>query len=355
VEVPKIINVRGLPVADFVAPPFVCMPNGKVQFENNSTIQDESVTSLQYEWNFGDNTPRSNTAEPLHTYTTTLPAGFANIYLIAKSQYGCVSDTAFQRVNFFDKPVADFIVSRDTVCQGSSLRFTDQSVAPNSSIKRYSYQFGNGTDSSNAKDVTYRFTNPGDQAVRLIIETQEGCRDTSDLKKIRVNIQPTVDAGKSFTVPVGQPVTFDPKINASGLTYVWTPSTGLSNANTLKPTVKPLTNQTYKLTVTAPGGCSASDSLVVNVMRPITVPNAFSPNGDGINDVWDLRNLADYPSSTVEVFNRYGQSVFLSLGRYTKSWNGSFKGSILPAGTYYYVIDLKNGTAPLSGSISIVK
>jgi gliding motility-associated-like protein len=86
----------------------------------------------------------------------------------------------------------------------------------------------------------------------------------------------------------------------------------------------------------------------------IDVPNAFSPNGDGVHDTWDITNLIDYPGCTVEVFNRYGQRVYYSAG-YGTPWNGNVGGKPLPMATYYYVIHLKNGFAPRTGSVTIVK
>jgi gliding motility-associated-like protein len=113
-------------------------------------------------------------------------------------------------------------------------------------------------------------------------------------------------------------------------------------------------DQIYTLTATGKHNCTASDQLSVKVLKPVLPPNAFSPNGDNINDKWVIYNLSDYPDSKVEVFNRYGQRVFQSTG-YPQPWDGSFKGNPLPVGTYYYVITLRNGFAPLSGYVAIIR
>jgi len=83
---------------------------------------------------------------------------------------------------------------------------------------------------------------------------------------------------------------------------------------------------------------------------PVKVPNAFSPNGDGINDTWEIRNLSAYPAGTIEIFNRYGQRVFYSRG-YSNPWDGGG----LPLGVYFYVIDLKDGSERLAGYVTILK
>ena len=85
----------------------------------------------------------------------------------------------------------------------------------------------------------------------------------------------------------------------------------------------------------------------------IVIPNTFTPNGDGINDLWNITALTYHPECLVRVFNRYGQQVFESKG-YNKPWDGTNNNSTLPTGTYYYIIDLKNGTRPLGGYVAIV-
>lgn len=86
----------------------------------------------------------------------------------------------------------------------------------------------------------------------------------------------------------------------------------------------------------------------------IDVPNAFSPNGDGINDTWKIRYLESYPGATVEVYDRYGQLVFRSQG-YDKEWDGIYNGQPLPVATYYYIINPKNGRKIVTGSVTIIK
>ncbi len=84
------------------------------------------------------------------------------------------------------------------------------------------------------------------------------------------------------------------------------------------------------------------------------VYNAFSPNGDGINDVWNLPFLQQFPNCRVEIFNRHGQVIFSSKG-YSNPWDGRINGREAPVGTYYYLIDLKNGEKPISGYVVLLK
>jgi gliding motility-associated-like protein len=93
---------------------------------------------------------------------------------------------------------------------------------------------------------------------------------------------------------------------------------------------------------------------VLGINTPLKIPNTFTPNDDGINDTWNIVNIDNYPNCIVNIYNRWGQNIFSSIG-YGKSWDGKYKGVDLPAGTYYYVIDLRNGLKLLSGSITIIR
>jgi len=86
----------------------------------------------------------------------------------------------------------------------------------------------------------------------------------------------------------------------------------------------------------------------------ISVPNAFTPNGDGKNDTWGIRNLAGYPNCKVSVFNRWGQKVFASLG-YSTPWDGRQNGTDVPTGSYVYFIDLGNGSKAMTGTVMVIR
>ena len=94
--------------------------------------------------------------------------------------------------------------------------------------------------------------------------------------------------------------------------------------------------------------------MLVKLLKSPNIPNTFSPNNDGINDVWLIKYLETYPSSRVQVFTRTGASVFESRG-YTKPWNGTRNGQPLPVDTYYYIIEPGNGGKPFTGYVTIVK
>jgi large repetitive protein len=102
-------------------------------------------------------------------------------------------------------------------------------------------------------------------------------------------------------------------------------------------------------------GCTTSLTFTVETIDEIEIPNGFTPNGDGMNDVWVLKNLSVlYPKCKVMVFNRWGVEVFRSTG-YGQEWDGTINGKNLPDGTYYCIIELGEGKAPLRKSVTIMR
>ncbi|MBI3138270.1 MAG: gliding motility-associated C-terminal domain-containing protein [Sphingobacteriales bacterium] len=166
----------------------------------------------------------------------------------------------------------------------------------------------------------------------------------------------TANAGADAIIVAGDSY----QIHATGSAgnYLWTPSTGLSSATILSPKATPAGTTTYSLQVTTPQGCVATDDIQITVIPYCIKPmNAFTPNGDGINEKWLVTNGNCLSSAKAQVFNRYGAKVFES-GDYKNTWDGSYEGKPLPDGTYYYVITytLLNGkTEYLKGNVTILR
>lgn len=112
----------------------------------------------------------------------------------------------------------------------------------------------------------------------------------------------------------------------------------------------------YSVTVKDFRACSYKDSVEIKeeAQQCINIPNGFTPNNDGVNDAWVLRNIESFPGCIVDVFDRDGNGVFNSKG-YAIAWDGTLNGAQLPLGTYYYVINLNSGDKQLSGTVTIVR
>ncbi|HTE12364.1 MAG TPA: gliding motility-associated C-terminal domain-containing protein, partial [Chitinophagaceae bacterium] len=193
----------------------------------------------------------------------------------------------------------------------------------------------------------------GIDSIRYTVTAANGCiADTS--QAILVYPTPLMTAGPDKHLLEGGFVTLDGKASGNNLIYLWTPADFLDNAAIATPKVTTPRDMIYSLLVTSANGCKATDEVVVKVLKQIKVPNAFSPNGDGINDTWVILYLDSYPDCTVDVYNRYGQAVFHSTG-YTRPWDGRVNGQSLPVGTYYWIINPKNGRTQVNGSVTIIR
>ena len=190
-------------------------------------------------------------------------------------------------------------------------------------------------------------------AVQYLYETYRGCRDSAT-QVITVHGAPTVNAGADLRVPEGKTITIPALANGNGIHLQWIPSLYLNSDTLLQPNCTPLKDISYQLVVTDSNACVAVDTLNVKVLLKPIAPNAFSPNGDGINDTWQILYLNDYPNCRVEIFTRAGQLIFQSIG-YTTPWDGTYNGKPLPIGTYYYVIQPGNGVETVMGSITLLR
>ncbi|MFZ1689317.1 MAG: gliding motility-associated C-terminal domain-containing protein [Flavobacteriales bacterium] len=161
------------------------------------------------------------------------------------------------------------------------------------------------------------------------------------------------DAGDDLEIAEGQTVQLDA---SGGTTYNWTPNTGLTADDIPDPFATP--NETTLYTVTTMiDGCTYSDVVLVEVIRLIDVVNTFTPNGDGINDTWTIRDIEDYPNARIIVYDRWGQRVYSTTG-YDEPWDGTNKGAKLPTAAYYYHIQLnklEGQVPPFVGCVTIIR
>ena len=105
----------------------------------------------------------------------------------------------------------------------------------------------------------------------------------------------------------------------------------------------------YSVTVSDMNGCTATGSMKVGPLNEscLIIPEAISPNGDGINDVWNIGQIDLYPDVEIVIYNRWGESVWKSERGYPKPWNGLGNGKDLPLDSYHYIIDLHDGSKPI--------
>jgi hypothetical protein len=197
---------------------------------------------------------------------------------------------------------------------------------------------------------------PGQKIYYVTQTITNGCESGRLPVIIEVNALPVVGAGPDRRINIGESVILQGTALGNNVNILWSPSGTLLNANTARPTAKPLINTTYTITVVTADGCVGTDDVNVVVIEPISIPNIFSPNGDGFNDLWIIDKIEQYPNAVVEIFNRYGKKIFERKGYSRASaWDGTNAGSPLPVGAYYYILRLGDDTKARTGVISIIR
>ncbi|GAA5042243.1 hypothetical protein GCM10011506_44470 [Marivirga lumbricoides] len=336
---PAVVTVSPLPVVTFAAQA-VC-DGSPTSFINNSTIASGSISS--YLWDFGDGTS-SIERNPIKQY---LNKGAYTVKLTATSDKGCQA-YILKTVTVNEFPVANF--SLEDVCFGDPVEVNNSSSYGSGALT-YSWNFGDGS-TSELTAPSHKYAGPGIYSVKLIVSTELGCED-SLTRYVEVFGAPLADAGTDTAISKG----FNVQLSAKGgVDYRWEPITGLSNSNISNPIASPLETTTYTVTVTDENGCNSSDEVTVFVENDyrVYVSNVLTPDGNGVNDTWIIKNIENFGECNVYVFDRWGEEVY-SKKAYKNDWNG-FRGTdILPDGTYYYLITFEDSNKQYKGALTILR
>ena len=150
-------------------------------------------------------------------------------------------------------------------------------------------------------------------------------------------------------------------VASGGTTYQWSPATYISDPNSSNPTVNPRETTIYTVEVTDDFGCKTTMSVEVAVLcDTMLVPTGFSPNGDGVNDGYEIEGIENYPGNILYIYNRWGNLIYKAKD-YNNTWTGESNvaginyGKKVPSGTYYYILDLNDGQKPRNGYIILRK
>jgi len=249
---------------------------------------------------------------------------------------------------------------RDSLMTTPTVSFIEQSTCPivnegsltaNVTGGRYplSYLWSNGQTTSTISNLA-----PGTYSVTITdrygkvvhaIDSVQTLNDSSCLILVSFTTTPTCPMAKNGALSASEIGGRNP------VKYLWSTGDTTTNVNNLAP-------GNYDLTVTDKYGRQVTATGTVEGytqnLSCLNIPSAFTPDGDGVNDVWVIRSLSEYTSSKVEIFNQWGSLVFKSTG-YQTPWDGKYNGEAVPAGAYYYVIDLNNNSTKYTGTVTIVK
>lgn len=208
----------------------------------------------------------------------------------------------------------------------------------------------------NSVGETFIASTGGDFWVR--VTDVEGCQAT-DSVAVLLHDLPIVDLGSDTTLCAFDALlTLDPSDNW-GNDFEWYYNEEESPIY-FSPTIEVTTKteeQRFWVSVTDEFNCEGTDTIVVRFCGELEIPNVFTPNGDYINDVWEITQLYVFEDLTIDIFDRFGNRVFHSKGYSSENfWDGTNqKGKKLPMDAYYYVIDLHNGEQPIVGNVTLVR
>jgi gliding motility-associated-like protein len=308
-----------------------------------------------YNWSPAAGLSCTTCASPVAT-----PDSVTNYIVQGTTPQGCSArDTVQVRVKY----PFDINVSRgDTLCRGGSVRLFVQS-APGAQ-GTFSYAWTPATGLSNATSATPLATPTTTTVYRVVATDDRGCFTDTALVPITVYPIPTVNAGNDVTINVGQTTDLVPVLSPDVTNVVWTPTAGIFRTNYPSITVKPPQTTEYTVEVSNPGGCRATDRVTVFVICNgvnVFIPNTFSPNGDGANDVFYPRGSGLFRIKTLRIFNRWGEVVFekndFNPNDVTSGWNGTYKGVKLNPDVYVYTAEVvcDNSTIlVLKGNVALI-
>lgn len=246
--------------------------------------------------------------------------------LIISVDLGCVAGVGDSLVVIIYDAVP-LTASADTIiCPG------DQATLTVSGADTYVWT-PDATLSDPTSDVTQAY--PTEPTTYTVTGTLAACVNTAD---VFVDIQsPTANAGPDTTIYFGEVANLDA---SGGVDYSWSPTTGLDDPNIPDPTAAPDVTTTYTVTVTTDIGCVFTDQMTVYVSSDaiVGVPNAFSPNGDGINDGFSIIIRGQLSAYHLQVYNRWGQQLFETEDQ-GFAWQGEIDNEAQPLGTYVYYLN----------------
>ncbi len=293
--------------------------------ERPMILDTEASPNWSYQWQLnGQNIPgETNSA------ITVRDTGSYAVVKSFKNQ--CSKDTASQIVKLVQGTPPPAIISRatDTICAGKELTLLGNDGSD------YSYEWAKNSERLAESTKELKVT---DQAwyYLLVRDEKNGCTARDSARISVEEITATLPARASLLRGSSFPLHPIVKSTSGPIVYNWSPPDGLSSTTDSLPIASPNDNMEYILQVTSPIGCIAVDTINLSVIDRLFIPDAFSPNGDGVNDLFIIRN-GDDQIQDIKIFNRWGSVVYQSQ-HYESPWDGRYRESFVPTGTYIYQI-----------------
>ena len=283
------------------------------------------------------------------------PDSAIKYFVTGKSNKGCIStDSVFIDVKF---PNTVKVSKGDTLCLGSSV----QLLASGAEVYKWSPSTG-----LNNTAIASPLASPTATTTYMVTGSDtKGCFTSTGFIPVRVYPLPVVNAGPDKTINVSQSFDIIPQISTDVTSVVWSPSAGILARSYPGITVKPVESIEYTVEVKNEGSCRARDKISIYVLcdnSNVFVPNTFSPNGDGVNDVFYPRGNGVFAIKSLHIFNRWGEAVFqnanFNANNASAGWDGTYKGKKLSPDVFVYALEVvcqNNQSMVFKGNVTLIK
>ncbi len=313
--------------------------------------------TLTYKWDYGTGNGADNSSDKEGAFTYN-QYGLYTIRLTVSSPYGCVAGDNI-KVDVHEKTAINLrMPSKLDVCKNSSVPITVSGA--------YSYEWINHTDDLSNTQVSNPIASPKSDTTYTVVG-YDRWKCSSDTAQVKVTVRPlpVINAGADVEVVANT----DQQLQATGssniIQYTWTPANYLSCINCTSPVVRPKKSTQYILKARTAYNCVAMDTLFVKLQclnGYIYIPNSFTPNQDGKNELFYIKGKGIGIIQSFRVFNRWGDMVFerknFEIDDRSAGWDGRKNGQPLPVGSYVYIAEMRceDGGNPIikKGTVTIV-
>jgi gliding motility-associated-like protein len=346
---PQSVNISSIPVPGFtVDKPTQCLVNNKFVFTNTST---NAVGPMLYKWIMGDGF--TATSRNL-TYSYKNP-GVYEVVMIVYSNDAC-ADSSTATITVHANVFAAFNV--DPVCENNPVLPVNNTIEPGNTTVNYLWDFGNGQTSTMRNPPAQVYPGPGNYVISLSVSSAQ-CPFPLSIQKRFARIErplPGIIYPEAYAV-AGLPQTLEAR--PIGNSVLWTPASSLDDPASYKPTFIGSTEQKYAIQLRTEAGCLTTDTQVVKINKNIViyVPNAFTPNRDGLNDNLKPFMIGIKELTYFRIYNRWGELVYETKDP-KSGWDGKFKGNPYNAQTLVWVlqgIGADNKTYNAKGSTVLIR
>ncbi|WP_336514101.1 gliding motility-associated C-terminal domain-containing protein [Pollutibacter soli] len=322
------------------ANPVINLSPGDTMICSGTTVQLSASGGSQYTWLPATGLSSSSISNPRAS-----PAIKTTYAVEVTDINGCKSSGS---VTIDVKQTVAIKASADlTTCYGKSVNISASGASD------YAWSPSTGLSSSG---IANPIANPAVTTSYVVTSPSAGVCSGKDTVIVVVNPLPKLNVSPSESlVCAGGSV----QLSAAGAeSYTWSPASGLTNASIANPVAKPQFTTNYTVKGISPDGCvdSLSAKVIVGPAGKIFVPNAFTPNGDGLNDCFSVKSAAGATSFELAIYNRWGERVFHSKDP-LKCWDGTYKGNVQPNGNFAYYLKVISdcGNINEKGLITLIK